>query len=114
MPYIIELVDADTGDSNYIAQGEWTDFSLRPIGGAKEFATMEEVDAALKSDDFTKRTERGGTGGAIPMSMPPRIPWSGLGICYAKRAGRGRYVVYEVTRVPVKTIEVREEIRYEK
>ena len=114
MPYIIELVDADTGAGEYIAEGEWSEFSLRPIRGAKEFATMEEVDAALKSDDFTKRTECGGTGGATPMSMPPRIPWSGLGICYAKRAGRGRYVVYEVTRVPVKTIEVREEIRYEK
>lgn len=111
MPYIIELVDADTGAGEYIAKGEWTDFSLRSIDDAKEFATMEEVDAALKSEDFTKRTECGGTGGATTMSMPPRIPWTGLGICYAKRSGRGRYVVYEVSRVPVKTIEVREEIR---
>lgn len=111
MPYIIELVDADTGDSNYIAQGEWSDFSLRPIGGAKEFATMEEVDAALQSADFTKRNEFGGTEREAPMSCPPSIPWAGLGICYAKRTGRGRYVVYEVSRTPVKTIEVREEIR---
>lgn len=109
MPFIIELLDAETGKSSYIARGEWTEFCLRSIADALEFNTMEAVEAAFQSDDFTKRSEW-----ADGLSSPPAIPWTGLGICNYKPKGRGRYVVYEVARTPVKIVEVREELRWEK
>jgi len=92
MPFIIEVVDLETGRTTYVTRGEWSDFSLDDrVSSAKHFDTLDDVNQALQSPDFTKCSEFSGGSKA-----PPSILWTGLKISYAKPRGRGEIRVYEL------------------
>ena len=102
MPFIIEVQDRETGKTKYVTGGEWSDYSLDDrVSAARHFETREEVNAALQSPDFVRWHEY-----SDGSKCPPSIPWRGLGICYAKHSGRGRYTVYEVIYRDVMTVDV--------
>lgn len=89
--FIIEIQNQDF-QSQYVCRGEYTEFELSPnFHNAKFFGSVDQAKAAFQSNDFTKRNEF--TDGS---SAPPRILWSGLGICRARQEATGRILIKEV------------------